>query len=107
MDRLTTESPAFTTLSSVRRADLALEIIPQGGLGDLLQADCRGIAGLVGVEVEVEAVLDGEREHEVEQFLKIRHHVGEGPEYALRCRDALGQRREPFSIARGFYAGEA
>ena len=72
--------------------DLALEFVAQCRLGDLLQRNRRDIVGLVGVEIEVEPVLDRMREHAVEQFLEVRHHVGDGAEHALRRGDAPGQR---------------
>ncbi len=60
-----------------------------------LQRDGGYVVGLVGVEIEVEAVLDGERKDEVEQFLKVGHHVGDAAEHAFRRGDAFGERGEP------------
>ena len=86
--------------------DLSAKIVPEGCLGDLLQRHGGDVVGLVGVEVEVEPVLDGKRKDEVEQFLKVGNHVGDGAEHAFRRGDALGERREPGLVARGLYAGE-
>ena len=87
--------------------DLALEFVAQRRLGDLLQRDRRDVVGLVGMEIEVEPELDRMREHAVEQFLEVRHHVGDGAEHAFRRGDPLRQRLQPGEIARAVDAEQA
>ena len=58
------------------------------------------VVGLVGVEIEVEPVLDGERKDAVEQFLEVGHHVGDGAEHAAGRGDALGERRRTRLLSR-------
>ena len=65
------------------------------------------VVGLVGMEVEVEPVLDRMREDAVEQFLEVRHHVGDGAEHALGRGDALRQLAEPGLVAHALDAEQA
>ena len=87
--------------------DLALEAVAQRRLGDPAQRDGRHLVGLVGVEIEVEPVLDRRAKHRVEQRVEIRHHVGDRAEHALGIGDPLGEPGEPRAIAHALDAEQA
>ena len=60
--------------------NVAFEAHGQGGVGNDLQRQSRRVVGLVDVEIEIVAMVDGGPEQDIQPRLQVRAHVGHGAE---------------------------
>ena len=73
--------------------------MPRRRIGNMPEPARTGIVGLVGMEVEIEPMVDGRAEHTVEQCVKIRHHIRDCTEHAAGSRHPADKRFEPVRLA--------